>query len=129
MSTDDEHGSSGLEAHATLDADDGVAHMTVATDGVAGAYLLDLLYGLYLIVELLSVDGADFSLLEANLELFRTFLCRMLQVSAFGQTLFRVEYLAAADAGTPQTDVVAVLELGEVSEVAVLVEVIHFLLT
>ena len=103
--------------------------MAVAADGVACTYLLDLLYGLDLVIELLSVDGTYLALLEAYLEQFGTLFCRMLQVSTFGQSLLRIEYLAPADAGAPQTDVVAVLELGEVGKVAVLVEVIHLFLT
>ena len=53
----------------------------------------------------------------------------MLQVSLFGQTLCRVEQFATADRSAPDTYVVAVLQLGEVGEIAVGVQVIHLLLT
>ena len=57
-------GRCGLEAHTPLDADDGVAHVEVASDGVRCPYFLYLLYGGYLVVKLLTVYGHDFALLK-----------------------------------------------------------------
>ena len=130
MSLDDELGRCGLEAHAALDADDGVADVAVATDGVAGADRLNLLYGLHLIVEMLAVDGVDLALFERDAQLgLRLLGGDMLQVSALGQTLRRVEKLTAADARAPDADVVAVLQFGEVGEETMRVEVVDLLLT
>ena len=80
MSTNDKHGSSSLEANPSLNADDGIAHMTVATNAVTGTYLFDFLNGLDLIRKVFSVHGTYLTLLEANLKQFRTLFCRMLQV-------------------------------------------------
>ena len=125
---DDELGGGCLKAHTTLDADDGVAHVEVAAYGVGGAYLLNLLDGGNLVVKLLAVDGGYLALLKGNLQFALVGAGHVLEESLFGQALRRVEQLAAADAGSPYTHVVRVLELGEVGIVAVGVEVVHLFL-
>ena len=53
----------------------------------------------------------------------------MLQIGILRQTLCGVEQFTAADAGAPDTYVVAVLQFGEVCEEAVFVQIIHLFLT
>ena len=129
VSADDEHGSSSLEAYTTLDTHDGITNMAIATDGILCTNLLYSLNSLYLIVVLLAVYRAEFTLLEAQLQEFTSLLCGMLQISTLRQALLRVENLTAADTGTPDTHVVRVLQLCEVGIEAVLVQVVHLFLT
>ena len=121
MSLNDELGSRGLETHAPLDADDGVTHVAIAAYGVGRSYFLYLLYGRYLVVILLVVDGYDLSLLEGDAQQAFLLLGDMLQVSLLGQPLRGVKYLATADAGAPNTHVVGVFQFGEVCVVAMVV--------
>lgn len=65
MSLDNQFWCGSLKAHTALDADNGVADIAVATDGIAGANLLNGLDGLDLIVEVLAVDGINLAVLEA----------------------------------------------------------------
>ena len=129
MSANDEHGRSRLEAHTTLDANDGIAHVAVASDSESCTDFLDLLDGFYFVVELLAVHRAQFSLLETELEEFRTFCRGVLQVGTLRQALLRIEYLAATNACPPEADIVAVFELCEVGKVAIPVEIVHLLLS
>lgn len=100
VSLDDELRSCSLESYTTLDADDGVTHVAVSTDGVRSANLLNLLDGSHLIIKLLSVDSYDFTLLEGNLQLCLFFLgSNVLQVSLLWKTLGWVENLTTADTG------------------------------
>ena len=129
MSLDDEFRCSGLEAHAALDADDGVAHVGVAADGVGGTNLLNLLDGFNFIVEVLTVDADYLTLLELNLQQGFGFLGGdVLQVSVLGQALRGVEQLAAANAGAPDAYVIRIFQFGEVCIKTVLVEEIHLFL-
>ena len=117
-----------LETYATLDADDGVAHVGIATDSVRCTNFLDLLDGLNLIVELLVVNSYYLTLVESNLQC--SLLLRsgnVLKVSLLGQTLCWVEQLTAADRCTPDTYVVRVLKLGEVSKETMLVQIVNLL--
>ena len=103
--------------------------MAIATDGILCTNLLYSLNSLYLIVVLLAVYRAEFTLLEAQLQEFTSLLCGMLQISTLRQALLRVENLTAADTGTPDTHVVRVLQLCEVGIETVLVQVVHLFLT
>ena len=127
--TDDKHRSGSLETYATLDADDGVAYVAVTTDAVSSADFLNSLDGLYLVVIFCSVDRYQFTLLETELQGLRTFLGWVLQVCALRQALLRVEYLATADRCAPDTYVVRILQLCEVSVEAMSVEIVYLLLT
>ena len=128
VSLDDELRSRSLKTYTALDANDGVAYVAVATNAVGCANLLYLLDGSHLVVKLLAVDGYYLALLERNLQFRLVLTCHVLQISLFGQSLGGVEYLAAADAGAPDTYVVRILQLGEVGKESVLVEVVNLLL-
>ena len=107
VSLDDELWSGSLESHATLDTDDGVAHVAVATDGVGCTNLFNLLDGSNLVVEFLSVHGYYLALVECNLQCGFLFLGgHVLQIGFLGQSLCRVEQLATTDTCTPNTHVV-----------------------
>ncbi len=128
MGADDEHRSGSLETYPALDAYYRVADVAVAPDGVGGTYLLHFLYRLDFVVESLAVDGAQFALLKAELQHFGTLFRDVLEVSTLRQSLRGVEYLSAADACPPDSNVVAVLQFREIGEVAVGVQVVYFLL-
>ena len=130
MSLDDEFRGSSLKAHTALNADDGVAHIAVTANGIAGSYLLDFLNGLHLVVERLSVDGHNLTLFEGNLQQRLLLLgSDMLQIGILGKSLRGVEQFAATDAGAPDSYVVRILQLGEVGIESVLVQVVHLFLT
>ena len=130
MSLDDELRSCSLESYTTLDTDDGVTHVAVATDGVRSTNLLNLLDGCNLIIKLLAVDSHNLTLLEGNLQFSLFFLgSNVLQVSLLWKTLGWVENLTTADTGSPDTYVIRILQLGEVCIEAVLVQVVNLLLT
>ena len=57
VGTDDKHRSSSLKAYSSLDADDCIADMTVASDTVGGSYFLYCLYGFYLVLVCNAIDG------------------------------------------------------------------------
>ena len=83
-----------------------------------------------MVVELLAIHGNNLALLELNLQQRLLLRVRyMLQISLLGQSLCGVEQLAATDTGTPDADVIRILQLGEVSKVAVGVQVVHLFLT
>ena len=107
MCLDDKFGGSGLEAYATFDADDGVAHIAVASDGVRSTNLFYLLYGGNLVVKLLAIYSHNLALLEGDLQ-FGLLVGggNVLEVSLFGQTLCGVENFPTADAGAPDAYVV-----------------------
>ena len=103
---DDQLWCGSLEAHTALDADDGVADVAVAADGIAGADLLNFLNGFHLVVEMLAVDGVYLTLLEGDTQLgFRLLGSDMLQIRTLGQPLCRVKELATADARAPDADI------------------------
>ena len=68
MCFDDELRGCGLETYTTLDANDGVAHIGITTDGIRGTNLLDFLDGFHAIVIFLSVDTNDLALFKLNLQ-------------------------------------------------------------
>ena len=67
MSLDNQFRSGGLKSHTTLDTDDGIAHVAIATNGIRSTNLFNLLDGGNLIIKLLTVDGHDLTFLEGNL--------------------------------------------------------------
>ena len=77
---DNQHGGGGFEAHAALDADDGVAHVHVASDAIGRTDFFNLLDGLDGVVEAFAVHGLQFTLLEGEAQLLGAFLGAMLQV-------------------------------------------------
>ena len=120
---------SGLEAYASFDADNRVAHVAVAADGIRRTNLFNLLNSLYLVVELLPVHRNNLALLERNLQLSLFFFgCNVLQISLLGQSLCRVEQLAAADTRSPNAHIVGVFQLCKVGKVPVCVQIVHLLL-
>ena len=130
VSLDDELRSCSLESYTTLDTDDGVTHVAVATDSVRSTNLLNLLDGCNLIIKLLAVDSYNLTLLEGNLQLSLFFLgSNVLQISLLWETLGWVENLTTADTGSPDTYVIRILQLGEVCIETVLVQVVNLLLT
>ena len=130
VSLDDELRSCSLESYTTLDTDDGITHVAVATDGVRSANLLNLLDGSHLIIKLLAVYSHDLTLLEGNLQFCLFFFgSNVLQVSLLWKTLGWVENLTTADTGSPDTYVIRILQLGEVCIETVFVQVINLLLT
>ena len=130
VSLDDELRSCSLESYTTLDTDDGVTHVAVATDGVRSTNLLNLLDGCNLIIKLLAVDSHNLTLLEGNLQFSLFFLgSNVLQISLLRKTLGWVENLTTADTGSPDTYVIRILQLGEVCIETVLVQVVNLLLT
>ena len=130
VSFDDELRSCSLESYTTLDADDGVTHVAVATDGVRSTNLLNLLDGSNLIIKLLAVDSHNLTLLEGNLQFSLFFLgSNVLQISLLWKTLGWVENLTTADTGSPDTYVIRILQLGEVCIETMLVQVVNLLLT
>ena len=107
MSLDDKLRSSSLETYATLDADNGVAYVGIAANGIRGTDLLDLLNGLDLVIELLTVDGSDLTFLEGNLQSgLLLFGSDMLQISLFGQSLCGIKQFATTNAGTPDAYII-----------------------
>jgi hypothetical protein len=60
--------SGGFKAYTSFDADNRVAYVRIAADGVAGTNLLDLLDGLDLVVEVLTVDSDNLTFLELDLQ-------------------------------------------------------------
>ena len=107
MSLDDELRGCSLKAHTSFDADNGVAHVCVASDGVRSSNLLYLLNGGYLVVKLLVVDSNNLTLVECYFQCSLLFLCGyMLEISLLGQSLCRVEQFAAADTCSPNTYVI-----------------------
>ena len=130
VSLDDELRSCSLESYTTLDTDDGITHVAVATDGVRSTNLLNLLDGSNLVIKLLAVDRHDLTLLEGNLQFSLFFLgSNVLQISLLRETLGWVENLTTADTGSPDTYVIRILQLGEVCIETVLVQVVNLLLT
>ena len=67
----------------------------------------------------------DFSFFKLYAQLFAAGFLHLLEIRAFGQSLRRVEYLAAADGRAPQTYVVGILQLGEVCLEAVFLKVVY----
>ena len=129
VSLDDEFRSCGLEGYTTFDADDGITHITVTTDGIAGANLLNLLDGFDLIIKMLIIDSHDFSLLEGNLQFAFFLLSDMLQIGIFWKTLRRVENLSATDARSPDTYVIRILQFRKVSIETVGIQIVDLFLT
>ena len=83
-----------------------------------------------MIVEFLAIHGYNLALLELNLQ--QRLLLRVgdvLQISLFRQTLCGVKQFATTDRGAPDADIIRILQLGEVSEIAVGVQVVYLLLT
>ena len=68
MGLDDQLRSSGLKTYTSLDADDRVAYVRIAADGIAGTNLLDLLDGLDLVIEVLTIDSDNLTFLELDLQ-------------------------------------------------------------
>ena len=119
-----------LEAHTAFDADDGVANVAVAANGVRSANLLNLLYGGNLVVKLLAVNSHNLALLKRDLKLCLLILGGdVLEISFLGQTLGGVENLATADAGAPDAHVVRIFQFGKVGKETVLVQVVDLLFT
>ena len=128
MRPDDEHRRGGLEAHAPLDADNGVTHMAVAPDGVCRPYFLYLLNGLDLILVFHAVHTADLAFLEADFQQLRPVLRGMFQISTLGQALVAVQQFAAADGSPPNAHVIRILQFREIRMETVGVQEIHFFL-
>ena len=128
MRGDNEHRRGGLEAHAALDADDGVAHMDVAAEAVTIDRSLQSLDGGDGGVKGLAVHGDELALLEPELHGLVPGLGDRLQIGRFRESLGGIQQLAAADGGTPEAHVVGILELGEIGREAVVVEVVHLFL-
>lgn len=120
--------SGSLKTYTALYADDSVANVAVAANAVSSTYLLNLLYGLNLVVVFLTVDGNYFSLLELYAQLALVVACNMLQVSLLGQSFCRVENLATADARAPDANIVRVFKFGEVGKLSVSVKIVDLLL-
>ena len=114
--TNDEHRSCSLETYTTLDADDGITYVTVATYGVCGTNLFDSLNSLDLIVVLLSVYTTEFALLETKFQKCWFVLCRVLQICRLRQSLGRVQNLTTTNRRTPYTYVVRILQFGDCLE-------------
>ena len=129
VSLDDEFRSCGLEGYTTFDADDGITHITVTTDGIAGANLLNLLDGFDFIIKMLIIDSYDLSLLESNLQFTFLLLSDMLQISIFWKTLRRVENLSATDARSPDTHIIRVFQFGKISKETVGIQIVDLFLT
>ena len=107
MCLDDQFRSCSLEAYTPLDADDGVANVGIAPDGIRSTNLLYLLDGLDTVVELLTVYTNNLTLFELNLQQRLLLLgCHVLQVGILRKPLCGVEQFATTDAGTPDTYVV-----------------------
>ena len=107
MCLDNQFGSCSLETYAPLDADNGIAYVGIAANGVRGTNLLNLLDGLDLVIEVLAVNTDYLTLLELDFQQSFLFLgCHVLQIGLLGQTLCGVEQLATADTGTPNTYVI-----------------------
>ena len=128
MCLDDKLWCSSLKAYASLYADDGVAYVGIAADGIAGANLLDALDSLDGVVEGLVVDTYNLALVKLYLEQCILLGSDMFEVSFFGQSLSGVEQLASADAGAPDAYVVRVLQLGEVGLETVVVQIVNLFL-
>ena len=130
MGFDDEFGSGGLEAYTSLDADDGVAHVGIAANGIGGTNLLNLLDGSHLIVIRFIVHGYNLTLVEGDAQQGFLLLCGdMLQISLFRQSLGGVEQFATADAGAPDAHVVGIFQFGEVGRESVFVQIVHLFLS
>ena len=128
MCSDNHHRTCCLEAHAALDANDGIAHVNVTTDAPGSS---DSLYSLdcsHLVVEVLAVHAAYLALVKSEGHKFLSFLGRVLEESLLGQTLPGVENLTAADRGAPETYVVRILKFRKISKIAICIEVIHLFL-
>ena len=68
MCLDNQFRSSSLESYTALDTDNGVAHIGITSDGIAGTNLLNLLDSLYTISEFLTVYTHYLTFLELNLQ-------------------------------------------------------------
>ena len=110
MRFDNELRGCSLEAYATLNTDDGVAHVGITTDGIRSTNLLDLLDGLNLIIELFTIDSHDLTFLESNLQRsLLLFGSDVLQIGVFGQSLGGIKQLTTTDTGAPDTYIIRVL--------------------
>ena len=87
MRGNNEHRRSCLEAYAAFNANDCVAHVHVATDSVRSGYGLNLLNGLHLVGERLSIDGRYLAFLKAYLNGLRACFRDLLQIGAFRKPL------------------------------------------
>ena len=127
---DNQFRSSSLESYTALDTDNGVAHIGITSDGIAGTNLLNLLDSLYTISEFLTVYTHYLTFLELNLQK-RLLLgvCDVLQISLLGQTLCGVEQFATTDTGSPDTYVIRILQFSEVGKESVFVQEINLLFT
>ena len=128
VSLDYQFGCGSLKTYTALDAYYRVAHVAVAAYAVGSADFLNLLYRLNLVVVFLAVHGNNLALLEFYAQLALLLAGDVLEVSLLGQTLCRVEKLAAADARAPDANVVRVFQLGEVGRESVFVKIVYLLL-
>lgn len=124
---DDEHRRGGLEAHAALDADDGVADVHVAADAVARADGLDGADGLDAVGVGGAVDRRELALGEAQAKRLLARGRNLARIGLLGERLLRAERLAAADGGAPESLVDGVLHLAEVGLEAVAAQVVDFI--
>ena len=87
----------GLKADTTLDADNGVTHVSITANGIAGANLFYLLNSLNLVVELFAINGLNLALVKSDFQQALILLgSDMLQISLFRQALCGVEQFATA---------------------------------
>ena len=84
MGGDDQRGSCGLETHSAFNADDGIAHVHIAADGIGGANFFHTTYGSYRVVVAAAVDGFQFSVLKCEAELLLAFFGRLFEISRIG---------------------------------------------
>ena len=129
MGFDDEHGSGSLESDPSFYSDNGIADVAVASDAVGRADFLNILYGCDAIFEWFAVNCRYFSFLESDFQqaFFRLF--HLFEVSLFGQSLGGVEKLSAADAGSPDADIIAVFQFGEVCLEPIFLQIIYLFLS
>ena len=106
MGFDDELRSGSLKAYTSLYSYDCVAHIAVPADAVCRAYLLNLLYRLYLVVERFVVYGCYLSFVKGDSQQLFFCLRDMFQISLLWQSFRRVEQFAAADARAPYSYII-----------------------
>src|SRR5690606_5798570 len=114
MGLDDHHRSRGLESDASFNTNDRVAYMDVTANSIGACDLLQVLYGIYGVVELTVVDGQEFALVKSQHDFLASVARQLGRKSALGKHAQWIERFLAADGRSPDPLVDGIHRLLEV---------------